>query len=133
MQNEHSTQKPKWFAWPVIAGHVITAAKSLPGAGHNALLTVSPCGLIRNRGSGPSPYRPGFWMQKLATKFYLRDGTASGVNSNMAVENFAMLPLSRRIHDAVSSRTFISLHSRQHPAGSRIWLCTQALVIKRKS
>jgi len=133
MQSVLSTLKRKSFAWPVIAGHAITAAKSWHGGGHRGLLTASPCGLIQNRGFGPSPYRPGFWTQKLATRFSLIGGIVSAVNCNGATVTFAMLPSLRRIPTARSSHTFISLHSPRHLAGSRTWLCTVALVIRRRS
>jgi len=132
MQNVYSMPKPKSFAWPVIAGHVITVAKSWHGDGHRGLVTGSPCGLIRNRGFGPSPYRPGFWTQKLATKFYLDGGIIYAVNCNAVTLAFATLPLSRRIRTAQTSHTFISLRSPQRLGGSRIWLCTLVLGIKLK-
>jgi len=133
MQNAHSTPKVKSFTWPAIAGHVITVVKSWHGGGHRGLLTGSPCGLIRNRGFGPSPFRRGFWTRKLATKFCLTGGIVSAVNCNGAAVTFAMLPSLRRIPTAHSSLTFISLHSPRHLAGSRTWLCTLALVIRRRS
>jgi len=132
MQNERSTQKPKSFAWPVIAGHAITVAKSSPGDGHNGYATVSPFGLIRTRGSGLSPYRAGFQMQKLATRFCRVGGMLSAVNCNGDTLNFRMLPLLRHIHDVTSFPIFISLRSHRLHEGSKTWLCTQALVIKRK-
>jgi len=133
MQNARLTQKDKSFTWPVIAGHVITVAKCWHGDGHRGLLTGSPCGLIQNRGFGPSPFRRGFWTRKLATKFSLIGGIASAVNCNGAAVTFAMLPLSRRIHTARSFHTFISLRSSRLRDGSRTWLCTVALVIRRRS
>lgn len=130
MRSELSTQTLKSFTWPVIAGYAITVAKSLRGVGHRGLVTASPCGLYKNRGFGPSPYRPGFWTQKLATRFCLNGGTISAVNCNAVTLVFATLPSLRRIPTAQTSHTFISLRSRQHRAGLRIWLCTLVLDIR---
>lgn len=130
MRSELSTQTLKSFTWPVIAGYVITVTKSWRGGGRRGLVTVSPCGLTRNRGFGPSPYRPGLWTQKLATSFSLDGGTISAVNCNAVTLVFATLPLSRHTRTAQTSHTFISLHSRQPRAGLRIWLCTPVLDIR---
>jgi len=133
MQNEHSTNKPRSLRWPVTSGVVLTVAKSWPGAGHSGLATVSPCGLTIGHGYGHLLYRRGFLMRHRGIEFYLDGGTLYANDCNAKRVTFSMLPLSRLTRTVLSSHTFISLRCTKHPNGSRTWLCTPVLVIRRKN
>ena len=132
MQSVSSTRTAKSFKWPVINGYAITVARSWRGAGRSALVTVSPCGLTKNPGSGRSLYRRGFMTRERATKFFLADGTGYAKGCNGQIHIFAMPPLSKLIRIASLSLTFTSLRSTLHQDGSRMWLCTPVLAIKRR-
>jgi len=133
MQNVLSTNKARLSAWRVIAGHVITVARSSLGAGRRRFVTVSPCGLIRNPGFGRSPYRAGFLHARRATRFSLLAGTIYVKHYSGRSLTLPMLPLWRASLNATSCLTFILLPFNQPQDGSRTWLCTQVLVIKRTS
>jgi hypothetical protein len=132
MQNVRLTPRATLYRWPVISGVVITVARSLPGAGHSGYATASPCGLVIAAGCGRLLYRRGSLMLERATKFSLNDGNLYAKRFDGQSTTFSMLPLSRHILTVIRSLTFISLRYSRLPNGSRTWLCTPVLVIKRK-
>lgn len=133
MLNERSIHKARSFNWPAINGYAITVLKCWHGGGRSAFATVSPWGLVRNHGSGRSLYRRGFRTPLQAFEFSLVDGTIYVKHLCGKTHRFYTQLSSRAIRIALTSHTFISLRSARLHDGSRTWLCTPVLVIRRRS
>lgn len=132
MQSVLSTPTAKSFRWPVIVGLALTVGKSWLGDTPRIFGTVSPCGLTTGLGSGRSPFRPGYRMLQRAILFYPRDGTIYVKRyRDGRTASITLLSL-RHTHIVASFRTCIALSCNKLPLGSRTWLITPVLAIRRK-